>query len=292
MRRIAVAEVEHGASASIRETAGIGSVDFEEIEDDPAQGFEVFGRMANGGLVVVSAEYGFQNPVAAVLDTPMLTDVALERGGRFIEAAYAVTDFTADFVTVELGALGFDVNQAEEIAPFSSDLGVHPLEAVVDRDASREGAAVGLFYPLFVTPALAVREIEIANGEVELILCFLMKVPLIAFEDEDVFDFLLHLGIGDVGADVHRIEGDDLAGQRVHLDEVRNGGDFVAFIRHMFLNKSESAFGCPSAHDVAGFGIETVAVTQPLALFESGMERADVLGRQRLKPTPIVDAPR
>ena len=136
--------------------------------------------MADVGLVVVFAEGCVQDPVAAVLDAPMLTDVALERGGRFVEAAEVVTDFSADFVAVESGRVGFDVNQAAEIAPFSADLGVHPVEAVVDRDASRDDAAVGFFDPLVITPALAVCEIEIAEGEVELILSFFVKVPLVA----------------------------------------------------------------------------------------------------------------
>jgi len=40
--------------------------------------------------------------------------------------------------------LGFHVDQAAKIAPFSTDLGIHPVEAVVDRDASGDDAAVGL----------------------------------------------------------------------------------------------------------------------------------------------------
>ena len=153
--------------------------------------------MADVGLVVVFAEGGVQDPVAAVLDAPMLTNVALERGRGFVEAADVVTDFSVDFVAVELSHLGFDVNQAAEIAPFSADLGVHPVEAVVDRDASRDDAAVGFFDLLVMTLALAVREIEIADGEVELILCFFVKVSLVAFEGENVVGFLLDDGRGE-----------------------------------------------------------------------------------------------
>lgn len=212
--------------------------------------------MADEVFVVVFAECGFQNPVAAVLDTPMLTNLALERGGRFVEGADVVAGFTADFIAVELGGLGFDVNQAEEIAPFSSDLGVHPVDGVVDRDASRDGAAVGFIDPLFVTPALAVREIEITNGEVELILCFLVKVPLVVFEDTMYSAFFW----------IMASRGDDLAGKGMHLDEAGNGGDFVAFNHNIILSKTESAFRCPSAQDVAGFGIDIVAAAQPLAI--------------------------
>ena len=42
--------------------------------------------MADVGLVVVFAEGGVQNPVAAVFDATMLTNVALERGRGFVEA--------------------------------------------------------------------------------------------------------------------------------------------------------------------------------------------------------------
>jgi hypothetical protein len=142
--------------------------------------------MADVGLVVVFAEGGVQDPVAAVLDAPMLPDVALKRGRGFVEAADVVTHFPADFVAVELGRLRFHVNQAAEIAPFPADPGIHPVEAMVDRDASRDDAAVGFFDPLVVTPTLAVLEIEIADGEVELILCFFVKVLLVAFEGEEV----------------------------------------------------------------------------------------------------------
>ena len=181
--------------------------------------------------------------------------------------------------------MGFDVNQGAEIAPFSADLGVHPVEAVVDRDASGDDAAVGFFDPLVITPALAVREIEIAEGEVELILSFFVKVSLVAFEGEDVVGFFLDDGLGDVGVGAHGIKGDDLSGQGEDLDEMGNGGDFVAFIRHIFLSQSESALCGPSTYDVTGFGIKAVAATQSLAVdgddlaFESGMERADVLGQ-------------
>jgi hypothetical protein len=105
-------------------------IDCEEIENDSAQGSAVFGRMADVGLVVVFVECGVQDPVAAVLDAPMLTDVTQERGGRFVEAADVVTDFPTDFVAVELGGLGFHVNQTAEIAPFSADLAIHPVEAM------------------------------------------------------------------------------------------------------------------------------------------------------------------
>lgn len=57
---------------------------------------------------------------------------------------------------------------------------------MVGRNTSGDDAAVGFFDPLVITPALAVCEIEIADGEVELILSFLVKVPLVAFEGEDV----------------------------------------------------------------------------------------------------------
>jgi hypothetical protein len=39
-----------------------------------------------------------------------------------INASDAVTHFPTDFVAVELGRLGFYVNQAAEIAPFPADL--------------------------------------------------------------------------------------------------------------------------------------------------------------------------
>lgn len=234
--------------------------------------------MPDVGLVVVFTECGVQYPVTTVLDAPMLTDVALERSGRFIEAADIVTNFPADFVTVELGRLCFHVNQAAEIAPFSPDFLVHPVEAMVDRNASSDDAAVGFFDPLVITPALAILEVKIANGEVELILCFLVKVPLVAFESEDVVCFLFDDGLGDVGVGAHGIEGDDLTGQRKDFDEMGNGGDFVAFIRYIFLSKSESALCSPGTHDVARFSIETVATSQSLAVdgddlaFERGME--------------------
>ncbi len=69
---------------------------------------------------------------------------------------------------------------------FPADFGFHPVEAVVDRYTSGDDAAVGFFDPLVITPPLAVVETEIADGEVELILCFFVKVPLVALEGEDV----------------------------------------------------------------------------------------------------------
>ena len=59
--------------------------------------------MPDVGLVVVFAEGCVQDPVAAVLDAPMLTDVTLECAGRFVEAADVVTNFPTDFVAAELG---------------------------------------------------------------------------------------------------------------------------------------------------------------------------------------------
>ena len=82
-------DVEHGAVAIFLggQAAGVGRIEFEEIENDPAQDTQVFGCMPDVGLVVVLAECGVQDPVAAVFDAPMLTDVALERTSRFVEAA-------------------------------------------------------------------------------------------------------------------------------------------------------------------------------------------------------------
>ena len=242
---------------------------------------------------MVFAEGGVQDPVTAVLDAPMLTDVALKRGGRFVEAAEVVADFPAHFVAVELGGLGFHVNEAVEVAPFSPDPGIHPVEAMVDRDGSRDDAAIGFFDPLVITPTLAVFEIEIAVGEVELILCFLVKVALIAFEGEDVVGLLVDDGPGDVGA--HGIEGDDLSGQGEDFDEMGNGGDFIAFIRHIFLGESQAALRRPGAHDMAGFGIEAVAAAQSFAVdgndlaLECGMERADVLGQAAVEEGRLDD---
>lgn len=251
--------------------------------------------MAGVGLVVVFAEGRVQDPVAAVLDAPVLPDVALKSGGRFVETAEVVAHFPAYLVAVELGRLGFHVNQAAEIAPFCTDSGIHPVESMVDRDASRDDAAVGFFDSLVMTPALAVREIEIANGEVELILCFLVKVSLVAFEGEDVVRILFDDGLGDVGMSAHGIEGDDLPGQGENLDKMGDGGEFVAFIRYIFLSESESALRGPGAHDVAGFGIKAVAATQFLAVdgddlaLESGMECTDVFSQAAVEEIGLDD---
>ena len=69
---------------------------------------------------------------------------------------------------------------------------------MVDCHTPRDDAAVGFFDPLVITPALAMCEIEIADGEVELILCFFVKISLVAFEGEDVVGYLLDDGLGDV----------------------------------------------------------------------------------------------
>jgi len=193
--------------------------------------------------------------------------------------------------------VGFYVNEVAEVAPFSSDLGIRPVEAVVGRDASRDNAAVGFFDLLIITPALAVLEIEIADGEVELILGFFVKGALVAFEGEDVVGFLRDDGLGDVGVGVgaYGIEGDDLSGQGEDFDEVGNGGDFVAFIGHMFLSESESALCGLGAHDVACLGIEAVAATQWLAVdgddlaFERGVECADVFGEAGVEEIGLDD---
>ena len=43
------------------------------------------------------------------------------------------------------------------------------------------------------------------------------------------------------------------------MDEMGNGGDFVAFIRYVFLGQSEAALCSPGAYDMAGFGIESLS---------------------------------
>lgn len=144
-------DVEHGAAAFFGQAAGVGRIEFEEIENDPAQGTQVFGGMPDVGLVVLLAECGVQDPVAAVFDAPMLTDVALERTSR-VEAADVVADFPADFVAVKLARVGFHVNQAAQISQFPQDFDIHLVETMVVRDTPRNDAAVGFFDPLVMDP--------------------------------------------------------------------------------------------------------------------------------------------
>lgn len=46
----------------------MGSIEFEEIENDSSQGSEVLGGIPYIGWVVVFAECGVQDPVTGVLD--------------------------------------------------------------------------------------------------------------------------------------------------------------------------------------------------------------------------------
>ncbi len=61
-----------------------------------------------------------------------------------------------------------------------------------------------------MTPAIALLEIEISNSEMELIVRFLVKVPLVVFEGEDVVHILFDDELGDIVMSAHSIQGDNL----------------------------------------------------------------------------------
>lgn len=84
------------------QAVGIGWIEFEELENDTAQGYKVLGGIPDVGLVVVSAD--------------------------------AETNVPTDFVAVELRRLGLHHDQTAEVPPFSSYFSIHPVEAMVAID--------------------------------------------------------------------------------------------------------------------------------------------------------------
>lgn len=94
--------------------------------------------MADIALGLGFVEGRVQDPLADVFDAPMRKDVALKRGSRSIDTAGVATTLLPDFVTVESGRLGLQMDQAAEMALFSSDFGIDPVEPTLDRGASRD----------------------------------------------------------------------------------------------------------------------------------------------------------
>ena len=68
----------------------------------------------------------------------------------------------------------------------------------------------------------------------------LAQRALVALQGEDVIGLLVEDLLGDVALAAHRVDGDDGALDRHHVEQLRDGDDLVGFLRHLDLPEHEA----------------------------------------------------
>ena len=100
----------------------------EGVVGDALHGGVILGSVLLPRLVVVFPEQGVQNPVAAVLNGPVVADVGLELGGLFVlEAGDVVVGFHIAFRPAVI-AVAADHDEGFLAGPGAADVGIHPFE--------------------------------------------------------------------------------------------------------------------------------------------------------------------
>ena len=67
---------------------------------------------------------------------------------------------------------------------------------------------------------------------------------MVAFEREDVIGLLIQDFLGDVALAAHRVDGHDGTLDRHHVEQRRDGDDFVRLFRHLDLPEREPLARC------------------------------------------------
>jgi hypothetical protein len=128
------------------------------------------------------------------------------------------------------------------------------------------------------------------------------EIGLIAFEGEQIFGLVGHDRFGDVGLATHGVDGDQRPFQLVGLGEVieqiRDGGDYVGFLRYAQLRECQPRRGRVGAERVQGFeplapimgapgGLavdgDKLMSARPLGATQVSKRRANSVGLTRLK---------
>lgn len=116
---------------------------FEGVVCDAAHGGVILGSVLLPGLVVVFPEQGVQDPVATVLDGPVVADVGLELGGLYVlEAGDVVMGFDFAFRPAMV-AVAADHDEGFQAGPCAADVGIHPFEVMAGDGLATFVAAMG-----------------------------------------------------------------------------------------------------------------------------------------------------
>ena len=115
-------------------------------------------------------------------------------------------------------------------------------------------------------PSACAGEVELAQGEVEMILYLLVQVALVPFERKEVV--ASHVGdfLGDVGVSAHRINGDGVAFEVESFEQARDRFHLVALLRDELLSEGDATLRDRRADRVDRIGFQSVTATQALAV--------------------------
>ncbi len=101
---------------------------------------------------------------------------------------------------------------------------------------------MGLLALAVGAPSACAGEVELAQGEVEMILRFSVQVALVPFQREEVVASLGGDFSGNVGVGAHRIDTDGMALEVECVEQTRDRFDLIALLRDELLGEGDSAF--------------------------------------------------
>ena len=258
-----------------------GALLLDEVQCDATQDCKVLGAVAGADAAVVFAESHVQHPVAAILNAPVGADGGIESVGAECKAADVVAPFDAALTlafAVDHLAGAVNADHAAQSRPWQAVLG-QGLQIVGHRAASALHAAVPLVHTGMLLQWCG-RRVRVVG--VKQLLDRLRERGLVVLDSDDVVglpgdDLFHHRALA-----THGVDGDDGALNVQRVQQLGDGGDFVALGRRLHLRQYQALLGVPSRNQMGHAELTVVRAAHTLAV--NGYELLRQVRTQRLGP--------